>query len=61
MKEPDPDDICRELLHVTNTLEQGQTVAMYFHTWEKRKQVIATMETKYREADLRRIEFGLYH
>jgi hypothetical protein len=54
-------DICQELLQVTNTLDKGQTAAIYFLTWAKRASVIKTMETRYREADLRRIEFGLYH
>lgn len=53
--------LCQELLHVTNTLEKGQTVAIYFHTWAKRAKIVELMETRYREADLRRLEFGLYH
>lgn len=54
-------ELCQELLKVTQTLEKGQTACIHFHTWAGRERVVKLMSERYHEADLRRLEFGLFH
>jgi hypothetical protein len=54
-------ELCRELLRVASSLDKGQTACIYFLTAAKRRSVMETMTRRYADADVRRIEFGLYH
>ena len=57
----DPAELCRALLQMTQQLEHNQVVCIYFNKWARREQIIEMMRSRYGEANLRKIEFGLYH
>lgn len=59
--EADEIELCQELLQMVNSLEKGQTMAVHFKTWARRARIVKVMETRYAEADLRKLEFGILH
>lgn len=54
-------ELCQQLLQMTQELEKGQTALIHFMTWKRREEVMKIMAARYHEADLRRIEFGVFH
>lgn len=57
----DPQTFCREIVQMVQTLKPTETLCIYFMKWKTREEVIAILESRYKEADLRRIELGIYH
>jgi len=62
MTSQEAEELCRDLLQLTMSLEKTQMATVHFATWATREQVMKLMEEKYgAQADLRKIEFGLFH
>ncbi len=58
----DAEELCRQLLIMTNELDGDQEAAVHFMTWKRREQIMKIMEERYgSHADLRRINFGVFH
>jgi len=57
----DIEELCRQLLMMSQCLEPDQEAAVHFMTWKRREDVVKLMESRYHEADLRRIVFGVFH
>ena len=58
----DAEELCRQLLMLTNELEDDQEASVHFMTWKRREQIMKIMEERYGpHADLRRISFGILH
>ena len=58
----DAEELCRQLLMMTNELEPDCQAAVHFLTWKRREQIMDLMEKRYGpHADLRRIVFGVFH
>jgi hypothetical protein len=59
---PEDDLECaRTLVQLLDTLEPTQYCTMYFLHWKRREKILEILNTRYQDADLRKLELGMFH